>query len=419
MTDTFGSMAPPPQSPADPQQVAELLSRIPRWMLPNIMSLATGEAAPPPAAMPAAPGKVPSTQDPRINNALAEGANVAMNVAPALVPGGAIGTAARGAEALAPRLGAMAAREGYSFPGASVPALAATLASSEAEAAPRLTRQQQRELELARQKQELEGATASRLAREQSETSTAAARQQSLDAAEAERIKAENASRIAIEQQRGTDAASRENEAALANRPFREKFPGLANAMSNSGLALAALLPYGTRAWQAGKQSGFIKSWESTVAKAEDALTKGDMPQARLLVNQLDGFRKQAASMEKAGAKGGSNMGMYAASAALPLETSMAPEQIDLASGSAEAKARAIESLTDPVRVPAGLAQGATFAAIGAKAPLMGANRVAPEAASAGAVKTFQQMLKEANKRTAVPRAKKATTVVPFTMAPE
>lgn len=419
MSDTFGALAPQQQTPADPSQVADLLSKIPRWLLPNIVSLAKGEPAPPMANMPAEPGKVSSTDDPRIAGAVGEGANAAMNLAPLAMPiGGAASLATRGAEALGPRLGMMAREAvGYRPPGAVIPGLAATLASDPAEAGPKLTRQQQRELEMAKQKHQMEAETAANLSRQQAETSTAAARQQSLDAAEAERIKAENASRIAIEQQRSADTASRENEAALANRPFREKFPSLANAMSNSGMALAALLPYGTRAWQSGRQTGFIKSWESTVAKAEDALTKGDMPQARLLVNQLDGFRKQATMLDKASAKGGSNAALYGASAALPLETSMAPEQIDLASGSPEAKSRAIESLTDPVRVPAGLAQGATFAALGAKAPLIGGNRVAPEAASAGAVKTFQQMLKDVNKKTAAPR-KRASSVVPFSIAP-
>lgn len=417
MTDTFGALAPQPQTQGDPSQVADLLSKIPRWLLPNIMSLATGEKAPPLANMPSEPGKVPSTADPRVTGAMAEGANAITNLAPLAMPvGGAMGLAARGVEGLAPRLGAVAAREGYQIPGATMPALAASLASSDADAAPRLTRQQQRELEMAKQKQQMETEAAASRARQQAETSTAAARQQSLDAADAERIKAENASRIAVEQQRQTDTASRENEAALANRPFREKFPALATAMSNSGLALSALLPYGTRAWQAGKQGAFIKSWESTVSKAEDAFAKGDMNAGRLLTNQLEGFRKQNMALEKAPQP--KNIGMYAASSALPAETSVLPEVQDYIYGGPEAKARAKETLLDPLRIPLGVATGATLAAIGSKAQLPFGNRVAPEAASAGAVKTFREMVKSQAAQKAAATRKKSS-VVPFSMAPE
>lgn len=418
---SFGQLAPPPENPSASMQ--DFVSRIPRWLMPNIVSLIRGEPSPPLANMPTDPGKVPSTDDPRIAGAVGEGANAAMNIAPLAMPIGAAGLAARGAEALAPRIGMLAreaAPSSYRFPGAVGPSIAASLAMpSEASAKPQLTRAQQRELELERQKQQI----ASESAATRAESSTAAARQQAMDAAEAERIKGENAVRINIEQQRQADAASRENEAALANRPFRERFPSLATAMSNSGMALAALLPYGTRAWQTGKSGSFVKSWEDTVHKAEDALTKGDMGQARLMVNQLDGFRKQAAAMEKAGNKTGSNATMYAASAALPLESSMIPEQIDLASGSPEAKTRAVEAFTDPLRVPAGLLQGATFAALGAKAPLLGGNRPNPEAASAGAVKTFKDMVRiqAAQKAADVKKrpSRPSGSVLPFgTLAP-
>lgn len=377
----------PPDNPASMGPAALGLGR---YLAPNITSLLRGEDAPPPAEMPSAPGKVPSTRDPREVGAIGEAVEGGLGALSLAAPGGAASAGGRAIMRETPNIASLL--------GAGI----GLTASSEPAEAAQLTKKQQRELEFKKQEHaidrerlQLEAQDASKRAEQANAQALELEKQKLTIAAENKRHEAEDASRIAVEKQKEEQELTRKHEAMLANRPFRERYPELSTAMSNSGLAMAALLPYGTRMWKAGKTSAFLKDWESVASKAETALSEGDLPQARILVDQLSGFKKQSAAMEKAGAKAGSPMALNAASAALPFETSVLPEAIDLASGSPEAKTRAKDTLMDPVRLPAALLQGATAVGIGAKAPLAGHNRAPPLARTEGADKTFKSLARE------------------------
>lgn len=389
----LGELIAPPANPSS--EMGSALGDLGRYLAPNIMSLISGQKAPPPAPMADQPGKTPSTDDPRVSGALAEGAEAGLGALTLMGPGG---LAAGGARALA-RGGARAAESPNM---AAMLGTGGLLASSDPAEAAKLTRSQQRELEFKKQEMQmnreriqLEGQDAAKRAEEANKQALEFEQQRLTTAAENKRREAEDASRIALAKQKEEQELVRKHEVEQANRPFRQRYPELSNAMSNSGIALAALLPYGTRMWKAGQTSSFLKDWENVATKAEAALAKGDLPQARLMVDQLAGFKKQAATLEKAGDKTGSPMALNAAAAAAPFETSVLPEAIDLTSGSPEAKDKAKDTLLDPVRLPAALMQGATAAAIGAKAPLAGHNRVPPLAQTEGATKTFKSMTRE------------------------
>jgi hypothetical protein len=175
--------------------------------------------------------------------------------------------------------------------------------------------------------------------------------------------------RLAQEKQMADVQMQREEEARRANAPFREKFPNLSTALSNTGLALAALLPYGTRMYQASKATPFVRAWEGTAKEAEAAMKTKEMDHARILVDQLVGFKKEALKLEKQG--GPSNAVINTLSATTPLETQMLPELMDLSFGSKESKDRAKDILLDPMRLPASIGQGIVGAGLGAKAPLL------------------------------------------------
>jgi len=58
-----------------------------QMLAPNTASLLSGEPAPPLPDLPATPGKVPSTDDPRIAGAMGEAANLGINFLPMPVAG--------------------------------------------------------------------------------------------------------------------------------------------------------------------------------------------------------------------------------------------------------------------------------------------------------------------------------------------
>lgn len=403
-TSDIESLLAPPSNPATDMGTA--ISHLARHLAPNIMSLLGGEQAPPPAPLAEAPGKTPSTDDPRIAGALSEGAQGGIAALSMMGPGGAVASGGRALETMGGRAAAEGARssEALSMFGAGAALTGAT--SDPAEAA-NLTRSQKRELEFKREQLRIESQAASERAEKAAEQETKLRRENSHIEADAKRQEAEDAKRIALEKQEEEGRITREHESKQANRPFREKFPNLSTAMSNAGLALSALLPYGTRMWQAGKATQFTKQWENVALQAEEAISKNDLPKARQLVDQLSGFKKQAAAIEKgAPNKEKTNLGLFAASSALPFETSALPEAIDLGSGSPEAKSRAKDQLLDPVRAPAALAQGATAALLGSKAPLArrhGPDAGALRASTEGSTKTYKALVRER-----VSQAKKA-----------
>jgi hypothetical protein len=88
-----------------PRGLLSLIQGGANYVAPNALSLLTGDAAPPLPNVPEMPGKVPSTQDPRLFGAVAEAANVGQN----FIPQG--GTAKLGGGVLAALMGA-GARKG-------------------------------------------------------------------------------------------------------------------------------------------------------------------------------------------------------------------------------------------------------------------------------------------------------------------
>jgi hypothetical protein len=240
--------------------------------------------------------------------------------------------------------------------------------ASALDAAPKLTREQQRQIEMDKQRMEMEATSA---------------RQRGLDAAEANRLAQENQLKLDMERSRQTEDFKRQQESQHQALPFRDRYPLAAQVLSTGGMAAAAAMPYMIRGWKQGQTNALNRAWGNTASRAEQALLAGDLPQAKMLAPQLAAYAKQAGKLKPAEA----GPITYGVSSLLPAEASNIPEEIDLLSGSPEAKHRAMETVMDPVRIPAALIQGATFAGIGGKLPVR--SRLAPEAQSAGVVKAI------------------------------
>lgn len=376
------SLAPMQENPASPSALAPAAKAVGNVIAPNLTSLAAGGVAPPITPLPEQ-GKVPSADDPRINQAIGEFGELGATLLPMLTPGSALSLGTHVVSKLTNPVLVIAA-------GAS-----ALVSATPAEAA-KLTGKQKQELEIKRQQLQMEGQEASRRSQETMQQELELRRQGMQFEAESKQKEAQGLAQIAINKQKEEANLNRAEEARLTNAPFREKFPNLSTAMSNTGLAIAALLPYGTRMYQAGKgvSTPFVKAWESVATEAEAALKTKNMDHARILVDQLVGFKKEAIALEKKSVK--SNVIINALSAAAPMETQMLPELMDLSFGSKDSKSKAIDTVFDPVRVPASILQGITAAGLGAKAPIPNVgNPSVARASTEGLKKSFDAINKK------------------------
>lgn len=257
---------------------------------------------------------------------------------------------------------------------------------SEAESV-RLTRAQQREIELERQrlKAQAEGdlARAKSLAEQQRMDREAAAKQ----AMELERMNREN--KVALEQ------AEKDRQ---ANMPFRDRFPNLASALPFAGGAAALAFPYLARLRNTMKANRAVGDWESRVTAAEQALPKADKVRSTQFGAEMKALREGGERSTEP------SKAMVATSAMLPAEAALLPYEYDalmLPSGNKDKEA-AMQLLLDPAEVAKravpGLLQGIPAAMIGAKLPAMIPQKVPPIAQTEGLEAAFRAAARRADR---------------------
>lgn len=351
---------------------------------PNAYSLFSGEPQAPLQDLPTQPGKVPQANyDRRAPAAAQEFAETAVNALPfALMgPAGGVARGARGAAGALDAGGVSAASKAMNpgFGGAAGLAAEAMLDPNTAEAQKMnsTTRQQ-----LILQKAEQAAAAAETQRQREFQAQQDVIKNQNEQAKI--KLQSDEAIRLAKEQQDRADAAAEKERVRLAkatqdelDKSYRLKNPGLSNALSMGGLAGAAVLPYAGRAVKAWNANRPFAQWESKIAKAEEALSAGDIEKAKVFGAEAAGIKKDiAASAKKAANKTpmqelGSkamNAGFYGASGLLPIEAGMTPEWFDLRYGTPKAKENAWGEVPNQAMV--GGAQGLTAMALGSKAPL-------------------------------------------------
>ncbi len=277
----------------------------------------------------------------------------------------------------------------------------------------KLTREQQRQVEMDRQATELKA----QAERERIKAEGEAARQRgeneakirAAEKAEQTRIDREN---IAAAETARLAEIERVKAAQEAHEklPFRERHPDISNLMTAGGMSAAAAVPFGGRMVQAGREAIFNSRWRKVVDAAEAALKSGDTKMAKVYGEQLKGFAKQSKEIGKSG-PGAVTTGAAALS---PLEVSMLPEQIDMITGEKEAKQKAMDQLLDWHRAPGALLQGATFATLGMKAPTV-LHSVSPAGRSEGLVKSIARSRK---KEPVVEKAAGGPTISPDIKVP-
>ena len=389
MSDSYApEMAGPPSNPS-----SAVLPWLAGLVAPHIRDYLT-KPAPAQGPLPAY-GKTPEDHNPNAAGAIGDAANIAS----AFLPLGAAGRAARAVESFAP---SVVPRAGGVMPEAPnmlrmIGGVAGSVdPTSPAEAAPRLSRQEQHDLLMQRQQEEQRQEMASRAA--------ATKQQQDLAAQEAEdrrrqmNMKAETEAHMAAEQQRAEmerqraaadQAAAAQREREMNERPFREKYPAVATALPIAGMAASTALPFAKNAMNAGRANKLLREWEGTAGRTEQAVISGDKEGARLGANQLKGYQKNWPAAEKK-VNQGYGLGGQVASGFLPAEATMFPSEYDYATQPHDSAA--YKSAHDLFTNPAELAQragmawmgGTGMAGVGNKIPF--STRLPPLGRSQGAV---------------------------------
>lgn len=387
----------PPHNPSSPFDLGRAAAAGARTLAPNISSLVAGDEPPPLQTMSDRPGKTSTTDDPRIAGAVGEvgqGAGLAASLAG---PAGVGGLAARGVESVATKATASLGNRVVenvitkASGGAGVhPATmvgGATAAAGDSSSAQALTQEQKDKIAVRRENARIDSeksANAAKLAKEAADETAARNKKAAEEATdrkkqelaaetEAARQKAEDAARVATEQKENEARLEKEHQQRQADRSFREKFPELSSAFSNSGILLAGMLPVAGRLKSTGPMRRFQSAWEDAAEKANEALKKKDMFQAKVYIDQLAAFKKQSGAMEKAAAGADrSSLGLNVAAGTLPAELGSIPEAADMMVGTPKAKEKAKETLLDPMRIPPAIATGAVMTGLGSKVTLPG-----------------------------------------------
>lgn len=408
---------------AQEQNFSELINALKgagKYAAPNLYDLFSGAPQPPLKNIPqnpmtgeAIPGKVPSTDDPRVPSAILEEANLAANA----VPFAFGGPAASGAKAVgsALRTGASrAAPPNLIGPGAAV--ATGMAASPDTVEAQRLNRDQQRQLLMQKQQADIETAASATREKAKADALAETKRQEVLtQGQEADRLRAQKLADAEAERVRQADAAQKE-----LDKSWRLKNPEVSNALSGAGLAASGLLPYVGRTVATVSRNRPVKNWENTIDKAHEALREGKLGEAKAFGADALGFKKDyAASIKNAAEKGilskmlrygGKGAGLVA-SAAAPIEVGMFPEITDYITGTSKAKENAWEEGLH--QLPYRLAQGVTGSAIGNELPTV-QNRLPPNART----DELTKLLKAAN--APVPKVSLAVPAppAPLTLVP-
>jgi hypothetical protein len=231
------------------------------------------------------------------------------------------------------------------------------------------------------------------------------------------RIEAEKEkTRLEIENQRHLDeeaasaravaAAAAENK-RLHERPFREKHPEAALAMTLGGMAIAGAIPGVSNALKAGRLNKYIKDLERLDADAVKALNAGTAEQKQVAVNRLAAAIEKLPEREAVLTKG-TPVSTKLAVGLAGAEGAALPAEIDYGTQppGSEARKQAEEFFGDPremARVLATYLGGTMAGATASKIPFK--IREAP-AGSAGLIKSYEKSIADAKE--AAEKAEKA-----------
>jgi len=260
-----------------------------------------------------------------------------------------------------------------------------TLATTEAgeAAGPRLTREQRQQMEMERQRSELEGTQ--RL--QEIEARSVAAKEEATRQAQ-----------LSKEAEERHAQAVREEEQHKLDMSFRERHPYLSMVLTGLGWGSSFGLPYLTRIMNTKSTNSFAKEVQKLADDANSAIIDGDVRKASTIINQLAVKEKQAVKLQKEGkldpklSKALVGTAMFA-----PTELGALPEEMDIMFGTDKAKERAkdeLSPLTSPLRLPVSIAGGTALGSIGAKAPIQKRMYV-PEGSASAARKSLKELRAE------------------------
>jgi hypothetical protein len=368
-----------------------LFSGAPQPQIPNIpQNPTTGEAI---------PGKVPSTDDPRVPSAILEEANLAANAVPFAIGGGgaaaplarsAVGGASEFANAL--RSGASTLPNTLRTGAATAAGLATNPDTVVAQKQPKLTKEQQQQLLLQKQQAEIETAASAAREKAKADAAAEALRQKTLtEGQENDRLRKQRledqekennriAAEAEAERKRVADAAQKE-----LDKSWRLKHSEASTPLAAAGWGAAGLLPYAGRSVAAWNANRPIANWEKSIEKAHNAFKAGNIPEAKAFGADALGFKKDYATSLKNAQnegvvskilKGTGKVGGATASLLTPFELGMYPEIQDMINGSPKAKENAWNELPD--QAPWRALQGLSGYAIGSELPLAVKERLPP-----------------------------------------
>lgn len=330
--------------------------------------------------------------------------------------GGDPGTAAAyGLSAMAPGLGPaarVAGRAIRSFPktAAAAGGAAGAILPEESESAMTTAQKRKLEEEKARGRQQLE------VERERRQQETAAESEREQRKLEADRQRAQTETEeghkrrqqeFEHEEMRRESGIRQKREEAdrEARLPFRERFPRLSAMLPFLGTAGAFAAPYLMRAGSRVAGNQLPRQWERAVENAEKALEKGDPKAIKRSIAELKSFQKADKKPQDVDKM---SMGALAASAALPIEAALLPQEYDAAmlpAGDPNREA-AWRTLSDPSevlkRAVPGALQGVPAAALGSKLPVPWPERLPPRSRSEG----MTGAVREPRKRTPAKKTK-------------
>ncbi|RAI28452.1 hypothetical protein CH340_23565 [Rhodoplanes serenus] len=329
------------------------------------------------------------------NDALREGddpraaANAVTAVAPLAAP------LVRGVIAAAPKTTAAVAG-----------ALGATM--TPADAGTRLTREQRQQLEVERQRLEAQRQAAEAEARMRAQTDMERMQAEAEFQRQRAAQDAELQRQMEAQRQRDAEEAAARARDAEARMPFRERFPDLAAALPFIGAGAAFGFPAAVKAGRTLYNNRTIGRWDRAVDRAAEALPGASKPAAR-------GIAAEMRALDEIGPPGSAKpgWGVMGASAALPAEASLIPQEYDYLMLPADDPNRqaAAAILTDPIelakRAATGVMAGAPLAKLGSEIPMGWMERAPPIARTKGVIEAADAYVAQRTPRAPVKRKAK------------
>lgn len=296
-------------------------------------------------------------------------------------------------------------------------ALGATM--TPADAGTRLTREQRQQIEVERQRLEAQRQAAEAEARMRAQTDMERQRAEAEFQRQRAVQDAELQRQMEAQRQRDAEVAAARARDAEARMPFRERYPNLASALPFAGAAAAFAVPAAVKAGKTFANNRAIGRWDSAVDQAAEALPTASKPAARGIAAEMRAFDELG---PPPGAKPG--WGVMGASAALPAEASLIPQEYDalmLPAGDPNREA-ARATLTDPVelakRAATGLLAGVPLAKLGSEFPMGWMERPPPIARTKGLIEAADAYVAQRARPTVKRKAKPKTKPEPKPDAP-